>query len=273
MAEKATSTANQTPWSGQQPYLSYGFGQAQNNYQISTPQYAPFQTWTDFSDQSLQGMGQIQGIANQSDLGFNAAQEANNTLTGGYLNNNPYLDQMTDQVAGDIGSQVNSAFASGGRYGSNAHADTLANAVGDASAGMRYQNYGDERTNMQRALALSGQVDQSQYNNANQLLNVGSMLEGKENQALQDDVNRWNFDQAQPDIQLQNYMDSIRGNYGGQTNTTSAVPTYGGSSMMGALGGGLSGAALGQEFAPSSWGNWGGALGGVGGALLGGLFS
>lgn len=263
-----TTTSNTTPWSGQQPYLSYGFQQAQNNFQNNTPQYAPFQTWTDFSDQSLQGLGQMQGIASNNQLGFNAAQEANNTLTGGYLDNNPYIDGVVDRVTGDVGSQVNSAFASGGRYGSNAHADTLGNAVADASSNIRYQNYNDERQNMMRGLALAPQADQLQYSGANQLLNVGNMLEAKENEALQDDVNRWNFDQNQPDQQLANYMGLIQGNYGGQTNSTAIAPEYGGNPAMGALGGGLAGYSLGNAL-NSDWGGYAGA--GIGGLL--GLFS
>ena len=271
MAETTTTLANQTPWTGQQPFLSYGFGQAQKNYQQNTPQYAPFQTWTDFSDQSLQGLGQMQNIAQTSPLGQQAAQEAGNTLTGQYLNANPYIDQIADRVAGDVGAQVNSAFARGGRYGSGAHTDTLANAVSDATAGLRYQNYGDERQNMQRSLALSPSVDQGQYLGANQLLGVGGMLEAKESQALQDDVNRWNYAQAQPDIQLQEYMNAIRGNYGGQTSQTQTVPTYGGNPVTGAIGGGLAGAGLGQSLFPDS--PYGGLLGGLGGGILGGLFS
>lgn len=269
MAETTYNTSNTTPWSGQQPYLTYGFDQAQNNYQSNTPQYAPFQTWTDFSDQSLQGLGMMQNTAENSQLGFNAAQEANNTLTGGYLNNNPYIDEIAGQVSGDVSNSVNSAFAGGGRYGSNAHADTLANAVADSTSNLRYQNYGDERQNMQRGLALAGTVDQAQYNNANQMMNVGNTLENKEGQALQDDVNRWNFDQNQPDQQLANYMQSIQGNYGGSTSGTQTVPTYGGNAGLGALGGAMSGYSLGNDLNS----DWGGAIGGIGGALLGGLFS
>lgn len=266
--ETTTGFSNTSPWSGVQPYLKYGFDQAQQNYQNNTPQYAPFQTWTPFSNQSIQGLGQVQDIAANSQLGFNAAQEANNTLTGQYLDNNPYVDQIVDRTAGDITAGVNSMFAGGNRFGSNAQQDTLANAIGDASSNIRYQNYGDERTNMQRALALSGQVDQGQYNGASQLLNVGGMLEGKQNEALQDDVNRWNFEQNQPDLQLKNYMDVISGNYGGQTQTSQSVPTYGGNSGINALGGGLTGYSLGNALNS----DYGGYVGALGGGLLG-LFS
>ena len=265
-----TTTANTTPWSGQQPYLTYGFEQAKNNYLTQTPQYAPFQSWVNFSQPTLEGLGMAQGIAQDSPLGYNAANEASNTLTGQYLDNNPYIDAMVDRTAADVGNSVNSAFASGGRYGSNAHADTLSQSVADASAGLRYQNYGDERTNMQRALAMSPQIDAGQYSNANQLIGVGSAMEGKEYEALQDDMNRWNFAQNQPDAQLANYMGLVQGNYGGQTNSTAVAPEYGGNAGINALGGGMAGYSLGNSLSGGS--GWGGALGALGGGILG-LFS
>lgn len=265
-----TTTSNTTPWAGQQPYLTYGFQQAQNNYQNQTPQYFPNQGWVDFSQPTLDGLGQTQGIANQNQVGFAGANEAFNTLSGQYLDSNPYINDIVDRTTADVGNSVNSAFASGGRYGSNAHADTLSQSVADASAGIRYQNYGDERENMMRGLALAPQSDALQYAGADRLMGVGSALENKQYEVLQDDVNRWNFDQNQPDTQLANYMGLIQGNYGGQTNSTAIAPEYGGSSGINALGGGMAGYSLGNSLSGGS--GWGGALGALGGGLLG-LFS
>ena len=267
--ETTSTNSFSSPWSGQQPYLNFGFDQAKQNYLNNTPQYAPFETWTDFSPQTLQGLDQTQNIAGQNLIGNAAANESFNTLDGQYLDNNPYLSQITDRVSADATNAVNSAFNSSGRYGSNSHADTIASNVADASAGINYQNYGDERQNMMRASMIAPQSDQLQYSGANQLMGVGGALEGKQNEALQDDINRWNFDQSQPDQQLAQYIASIGGNYGQQSQTSVVQPTYGGSTAQGILGGGALGYGIADSFPKSGISPW---LGALGGGLLGGLF-
>jgi len=261
---QTNQTQNAEPWSQQIPYLGYGFDQAQANYQ-DPASYYPNQGFVPFSDQTTDALGQMQGIAQENKVGNAAANESYNTLTGQYLNNNPYVDQMADRVGGDVMAGVNSTFNQGGRFGSNAHADTFANSIADASAAMRYQNYDSERQNMIRASALAPQSAQMQYAGANQLAGVGSAIEGKQYEALQDDMNRFNFYENQPNRELGNYMAAIGGNYGGTTDSTSIAPTFGGSPAMGALGGGLAGFSLGNEF---GYGKAGAALGG-----LAGLFS
>lgn len=262
----STSQSNSSPWSGQQPFLSFGFNQAKENYLNHVPSYYPNQGFVDFSDPTINALNGIQDVAGNNEVGFAAANETLNTLGGNYLNNNPYIDQVVDRVSGDIGASVDSRFSGAGRYGSNAHADTLANAVGDASAGIRYQNYNDERQNMVRNLALAPQADQLQYSGFNNLLGAGSIIEGKEGEALQDDVNRWNFDQNLPANHLSNYMGNVTGNYGQNTVSTQSQPLYGQSPVQGGVGGALAGSALSESLGFSPW------LGaGVGGLM--GLFS
>lgn len=263
------SSSNSSPWSGQQPFLSFGFDQAKNNYLNNAPQYYPNQGFIDFSQPTVDALNGIQDVANQNQVGFGAAKETFDTLSGKYLNSNPYIDNVVDRVSGDIGSQVNSAFAKAGRYGSNAHADTLANSVADAASNLRYQNYGDERTNMMRGLAFAPQADQLQYSGFNNLLGAGSIIEGKQGEALQDDINRWNFDQNVPATHLNNYMSNVTGNYGGQTTSSQSQPVFGQSPVQGGIGGALAGSAIGGMLSDSPYAPW---LGGASGGLLG-LFS
>lgn len=83
---------------------------------------------------------------------------------------------------------------------------------------------------------------------------------GFDQQALQDQINRFNFEQNAPMMNLQNYNALVQG-FGGLGGTqTSQMP--GGSKLAGAAGGALSGAAAGS------------AIPGIGtaiGAILGGL--
>lgn len=264
--ETITNTNVAAPWGGQSPYLGYGFEQAQQNYIHNTPSYFPDQGFVPFNQNQLDAQAGIQGIAQNNTFGNAATAEGLKTLQGGYLNSNPYLDNMTNRVSRDVSNSVNSAFAGAGRFGSNAHADTLSQSVADAVAPIYNQNYQNERTNMMRASAIAPQTNALQYDGFNQINNIGNQQEAKAGQELQDNINRWNFGQEQPDIQLQNYMNAINGNYGSTSTSTQTAPLYGGNPVQGALGGGLAGYSLGNQFGY-------GGLGAIGGALLGGLFS
>ena len=262
----STVTEKSDPWAGQQPYLSRGFSEAWGNYVNETPEYYPNETFVDFAPQTLQALGLQQDLANENAVGYSAANEAFRTLSGDYINNNPYLNDITDRVSRDVSNSVNSQFAASNRMGSNAHLDTLSQSIADATAPIYGNAYAQERENMQRSLALAPQADQMMYGGVDRLRDVGRALETKEFESLQDDINRWNFAENQPDQQLANYMGLIQGNYGGSRNSTSVAPEYGGSPIMGALGGAATGASLGSALGLAS--PWGA----IGGGLLG-LFS
>lgn len=151
-SQPATTTQTQKtePWSGVQPYMKDVFRQAQSQYNSDLPSYYPDDTYLPYSQDTMQGIDMMRDISTNNPLPQAAGYDAFTTMTGGYLNENPYLDDAVSSVASDVQNSVNSSFAGAGRYGSNAHADTLADSVGDISAKMRYQNYGDERENMAR---------------------------------------------------------------------------------------------------------------------------
>lgn len=95
---------------------------------------------------------------------------------------------------------------------------------------------------------------------------------GFQNQALQDQINRFNFYQGAPLQNLQNYDALIRG-YGG-LGGSSQQNRPGGSAALGALGGAATGAGIAGGLmsagAINAWNPWGWALMG-GGALLGAM--
>jgi hypothetical protein len=98
-------------------------------------------------------------------------QYNSDVLSGKYLNGNPHLQQMIDLSAGDIRENVNARMSQAGRYASGAHDGVMADSIGQMSAGMRYQNYGDEMNRMgQAAQAAQGQV---QGDNAQLLASLG----------------------------------------------------------------------------------------------------
>lgn len=83
-AGNTTTTNVSDPWSGQQPYLTQGFQQAQNLFNQGGPGYYPGQSYAGPTDL------QLTGIENEANLGLNgtSAQAGANGALGNILNNN-----------------------------------------------------------------------------------------------------------------------------------------------------------------------------------------
>lgn len=254
----STTVQKADPWSGVQPYLKDVFRQAKKLYRTSRPDFYPGQTYSDLSPQTMAGLRGVQNAAASNPIDQYAALESAKTLGGGYLGANPYIDRVVDDVTGDIGSQVSSAFAKGGRFGSGAYMGTLADKVGKAAGDIRYQNYAGERENMQRALALAPQVQQMQYVDPMKMLAVGQTLEGQTQKGINEAMARHQFYQDRDEQALSQYNALLQGGLP-FSQTTSQTPTQGSSPLAGALGGAMAGSQV------------AGPAGALGGAVLGGL--
>ena len=269
-----TQNMESKPWEAVQPHLQNVFNEAKDIYYNDRPQYFPDDTYLPYSQDTMQGLDQMRGLSNNNQLVGAATNDATKTLSGNYLNSNPYLDSVIKNTAGDITRNVGSSFAAGGRYGSNAMASTLADSIGDMSSSMRMGNYQNERDNMARYQALAPQNNALQYDPANQMMNVGSILEAKDYEALNSDINRFNFNENSRSNALNQYNSLLNNGlqFGTQTGV-STQPVYGGSKMQGALGAGMAGYGLANSGMLGA-----GAAGmagpvGIGAAVLGGLFS
>jgi hypothetical protein len=255
-------TAKSEPWAAQQPYLTHGFEQARQQYDSDQPSFYPGQTYTDFDPATVQALDMQQSRAVGGNPLTTAAQrEAGMTLGGDYLSaGNPYMGAMTDRISGDVARNVNSQFGAGGRFGSGLHAEAIARGTGDALAPIQFQNYADERGRMQNAMMAAPGLAQQDYFDIGQLAGVGATREGKAGEALQGDIERYNFGENIERLKLADYMGLIQGNYGGETQSMMSQPLYR-NGLASGLGGAASGAAMGSMFGPVGMGA---------GALLGG---
>ena len=196
------TTTKTEPWSGQQPYLTTGFQQAQNLLNSGGPDYYPNATYVNFSPQSqmamqlgenraLMGsqfdapagnvaMQAMQGNSPFTQAGVGALQAGGlgmgqlaDTISGKYLNSNPYVDQMFNAAARGVNEQyqnqvmpgVNATFGSGGRTGSMAHQtgidmanQSYGNTISDMAANIYGNNYANERSNQLNAANSMGQM-------------------------------------------------------------------------------------------------------------------
>lgn len=197
-------------------------------------------------DRRLQGLGLYSNI-NQSDLSrdFSAA----NTLYGGYAN--------------DKGLTLSAINALSGMDAGNADRQFTA-------ANNLYSGFGNDYANMLRAATIAPDFAQSDYNDAQMLMNAGSTRESMANAYLADLMGRYDFQNQAPWNALNNY-NSIVNSFGGLGGTsTQTGPRTGTSAFNQAIGSGLGLAGLGQML--GLWGTGaatGGLLGSLGGAVSG----
>lgn len=162
---KQTTTANNTPWAGVQPYMTDAFAKAQTLSNQESPNAMQTQSY-DMTNQ----------LATNGDPMNQSANDLNNaTLSGAFLSPeaNPYLAKNVNTALDAVQSRVNSQF-SGNNYGSSANQEMLTRNLADTASQMYGQNYTNERTNQMNAMNLTPSLNQNRYLDANQLSQAGS---------------------------------------------------------------------------------------------------
>lgn len=232
-----TTTVNLPKW--QQPYVQHGADAARNIYDNGGPGLAGFTADTNT------GFQNIRDLAGNNQLQSGANNLATQTLNGGFLGSNPYLDQTFNQAALATQNQLASQFAGAGRN-VDASEGLRSQQLNDLATQIYGGNYQAERDRQQQTLGMSPALNQSQYTGANALLGIGAQQQAQ-NQAAYD----------QPGNALDQYMQRVGGSYGQVTSQPSNRSPLGG-----ALGGAMLGSQLGGQY---GYGGLGGILGGLGG--------
>ena len=209
-----TVQANQKPWDDQQPYLRDVFSQAQKQFQAGPQTFYPNSTVVPFSQQTEQALGRMEATGNDPNSLVRQAQgNLGQTLGGDFLSaGNPYFGGMMDRVANQIRPRLDAQF-NGANYGGSLHQGAMASALADAGSNLAYQNYGQERQNQMQGALFAPQLNTA---DVQPLAQVGQAREGLANAQLQENINRYNFNQNAPDEALRRYMTLVGGgNYGG----------------------------------------------------------
>jgi hypothetical protein len=283
------------------PYLETGLEQAQNLFfGTNQPQFFPGQTYVSPSQQTLTALQQQEALATQPNPMLQQAQQAyqtslgqvGQTAAGGFLNANPFQQQMmeaatrplTQQFSQTVLPGISSLYSKSGRLGSGSMERALGTAteaygrsLGDITSNIAGTQYQQERALQQQAqmqqaqlAGLAPQFYSQQFLPSQTLAQVGAAQEQIASQPLQQQLAEYQFNQQLPYQQLQGFLSSVYGTpLGSYGTTTQSYPTYqntGAGILGGALAGGLGGYALGQAFPQI-----GGLYGGLGGAALGGL--
>lgn len=277
-----------------QPYLTQVAGDAQRLYQTrqTNPlQYYPNNTVAPMSAETEQALQAQAQLAGQGGASRAAAGNLQSTLSGDFLNANPYIDNVVNSSLRSLGEQytnvvnpaLQSTFASSGRYGSGAQAsafgqaaDAFAKTAGDTASNIYYQNYNNERGRQMQAAGLAPSIDAARYTDAAQLAQVGTARENYAQNLINEEVNRYNFNQNQQGMNIDEFIARLSGVRGSDGVKTGITQTPRSNPLLGALGGATSVAggygALKDAgiFSGSMASPWGyGAL--IGGSLLGAL--
>jgi hypothetical protein len=238
---QSQTVVNKDPWGPQQDFLKQGFERAETDLLNNPSQYYPNSTVVPFSNQTENALQRQEDRATMGSPLVQAAQgEAQKTIQGDYLNSNPYLQQamqaaarpMVENFQDTIMPSIQGGFSGRGRYGSGLQAyqqqkagSNLMRELGDMGARMSYADYGAERGRQQNALTQAAPLAAQDYLDIAQEAQAGALREGQAGAELQDQINRFNFEQNAPKNALQQYMSIIGGGSFGGTDTTSA-PIY-----------------------------------------------
>jgi hypothetical protein len=250
----------------------------QRGQQVADMPYQPYtgQTVAQFNPYQTQALdATAQRAIYGSPVNNAASGELTKTLSGGYLNNNPYMDSLVNQAQGDVIRNYQDAIlpsidaldARSGSFGNSGVQAVLGQSryqlgqtLGDISTNLRGADYAAERNRMQGAVGMAPTIANQDYVDANALLQAGGAYQGQEQRNLGDAYARFTEARDYPKQQLATLGSTLGMNYGSQM--TGPGPNKG----AGALGGALGGAQLGAMFG----GPYGAAIGAGGGALMGG---
>tara|TARA_R110000823_G_scaffold286800_3_gene405109 strand:- start:25 stop:834 length:810 start_codon:yes stop_codon:yes gene_type:complete len=236
-----TQTTNQEIDPAILPYITYGLEEAKGLYGKEGPNYYPGETYVPASAATTSGLEAAQARATSGSPLLPAAQnQLQSTIQGDYLSaGNPYFSGMLAAAADPLKSQFQSTIrdiggrtAASGRYGSGAMGEmesnaskNLANAMTNEASKLAFANYQNERGAQQNAIAAAPGMAQADYQDIQQLMNVGQTQEDYANMALQDDIGRYEFEQNAPYSKLQNYLSAA---YGAPTPMNQTTTSSGG---------------------------------------------
>jgi hypothetical protein len=226
------------------PYVQYGLTEAQKLYQSSNPNYYPGQTYVSPSAQTQTALQAQQQRALQGNPLLPAAQQQQQAVIGGqYLANNPFFNQALAGAGGaatqqyfDAINQAQSGASQAGRYGSGAQENlfnragtTLANTLANKAGELAYQNYSTERGRQEAAAMGAPQLAMADYADIAQLGKAGQTMEGYQQSALEDSLNRFNFEQNLPQNKLNQFLTQV---YGAPQGSQTTQSTSGGGKIV-----------------------------------------
>jgi len=223
-----TSNTVSNPWSGQQPYLSQTYQQAQNLYQNPSDYPQLYPGATSGSEVAQLNPIQTSAISEAGNLseGNNALDTAGNALS--YYNNgnmlsaeNPYFQNMAQTVAAQVQPQLTSSFNAGNNMNNPGAAFAVSQGLNNAIGNLAYQNYNQQSQNQLTAAQDSTGNNLGELMSNQNALSAGTTAQNTAQNTINSQVAGYNYNQTLPYQMLDQYASLIAGSPGGSTSTTS----------------------------------------------------
>lgn len=215
------------------PYVTYGLEEAKRQYEAPGASFFPGQTYVSPSEATSQALQAAQTRAmSGSPIQQAAQQEYLSTVQGRGVN--PFLEGALSganrraEEAYTRGVQgIQSNAASAGRYGSNAMGQQVGQAqdvfgrnLAETAGQLAYQSAEAERGRQMAAVTGAPAYAQADYQDIQKLLTAGQGQESYQQKALQDAINRYNYEQTLPQQKLQQFTNLFTSVPAGGTSST-----------------------------------------------------
>ena len=251
-----TQTTIVEPWAAQKPHLQNVFRIAEQLQGTGGPQYYPGQTLATLNPAQMAGItggldvanrvlpGHVNSLLSSQEFGLAAPDVYNNPAIQRAAEGavRPVMDQLQESVLPKIRSgAVESGQVGGSRQGvleSRAIRDATTAAM-DRTASLYSDAYGQGLDAMIKTMGLSPQTLNTALMPSGLTGQFGDQLRGFGQEAINADIDRWNYNQNLPWQTAFNYRDLVQGNYGGQTTAPGAPEPSMGSKLAGAAATGL----------------------------------
>jgi hypothetical protein len=212
------TTTNFPDWAV--PYAQDFLGRSQ---QVANLPYTPYggQTVAQMNPYQTGGYDAMAQRAYEgSPVNDAASGELTRTLSGGYLNSNPYLDETVNRAQGDVARAFAPMEARSGSFGNSGVTEAMGRSFGDVSSQIRGADYANERNRMVGAIGMAPQIANQDYVDADRMLQAGRGYQIQDQRNLDDTYRRFQEAQNYPKEQLGTLGKALGLNYG----STSQVP-------------------------------------------------
>lgn len=270
-----TVTQQSGPWAGATSFIQDAMQGARNQYRAEPqgPSYYPSNTYTPMNAEQGAALNNIYNFGTNA-TGYSASSTADDTLNNemnASLNpsQNPDLQAAVSSTLASVMPSLQGSFAAGGRADSGSAASAAASGATSAIGNLEFGQYNTNVANQQKAAALAPQTDAGVMSNLEGAFNAQTGFQEDQQNQLNANINRYDYQQMQPYNALGLYEQGLNGSgfSGGSATTTSPYGSQLGN-ILGTATGGLGVAnGLGDLFAGSSGGGLG-ALGSWIGSML-----
>lgn len=215
------------------PYVTYGLEEAKRQYEAPGAAFFPGQTYVSPSNPTLEALSAAQQRAMAGSPLTRAAQSQTLGIVEG-RGVNPFLEgalagvnrQATEAYTRGV-QDLQSKASSMGRYGSNAMGQQVGQAqdifgrnLAEQAGQLAYNSAEAEAARQMQAIQAAPNMAQADYQDIQKLLTVGQAEESYQQKALQDAINRYNYEQTLPQQKLQQFTNLFTSVPSGGTSTT-----------------------------------------------------